>query len=287
MDLKNIFTRALKYPMNSNIYFFLLLVNVIIFLARIPVSEYETQVLLGLQPANPMFYILSLGFATANLIISVFIIGFYLHSSCGHYTKKKYGDLRDSISASKKSFFHLLGSLVLIIALAVMAFFIFGGFSVFLSLPETISILLLITGALASCIIVYLFFLAPTYTVIETKNAASALVSSYQTVKNNKTASLAFLVCALVIAIIINLIGAAPIVTYSLAAGPYAISNLGQEAFILFGLFQLLFTSYATLFLYSSVSNFYSEVRGSVKTKPVPAIKRKAARKAPVRRKKR
>ena len=92
---------------------------------------------------------------------------------------------------------------------------------------------------------------------------------------------------ALIIAIIINLIGAAPIVTYSLAAGPYAIISLSQEALLIFGLFQLLFTTYASLFLYSALSNFYSEVRGSVKTKSVPAIKRKVARNAPERRNKR
>jgi len=288
MDFKNIFGKALKYPRNSNIYFFLLLVNVIVFLARIPVSEYETQVALGLQPANPMFYILSLGFAIANLIISVFIIGFYLHNSHGYYTKKKYGNLADSVSPSKKGFFHLLGSLIIIIALAVMAFFIFGGFSAFIYLPETISILLLITGIIAACIIVYLFFLAPAYATIETKNAASALVSSYHTVKKNKISTLIFLVLAILIAVAINFVGAVPIISYSLIVGPYAISSLGQGPLMLFSFFQLLFTTYATLFLYSSLSNFYSEVRGIKTKEEEKKVVRKAAikRKAPARRKK-
>ena len=190
MDFGKIFSGALKYPRNSNIYFFLLLVNVMVFLARIPVSDYEQQVLLGAQPANPMFYIISMGFAISNLIISVFIIGFYIHNSHAYYTKKKYGELKDSINASKKGFFHILGSIILIMALAIMAFFIFGGFSAFLSLSETLGIVLIIIGAIAAFVIVYLFFLAPAYAAIDNKNAASAIVSSYNTVKKNKIASL-------------------------------------------------------------------------------------------------
>ena len=90
MDFKNIFTRALKYPMNPNVYFFLLLINIIIFLTGIPVSDYETQVLIGAQPATLVFYAVSLAFFVASTIVGIFIFGIYLHSTYEYYTKKKH-----------------------------------------------------------------------------------------------------------------------------------------------------------------------------------------------------
>ena len=281
MDFGNIFKKALKYPMNSNVYFFLLLINLIIFLTGIPVSSYEQQVLLGAQPPTLIFYAVSLAFFIASTIVGIFLLGIYLHNAYEYYAKKKYENLADSVSPSKKGFFHLLAGLVIILALALMAFFIFGGFSVFLTLSDLLTDILVATGVIAAFVIIYFFSLAPDYVIVDKHNAASALMHSYQTVKKNKIGTLVFLVLAVIFAVAINFVGAVPIISYSLVAGRYAISNLGQEVLMLFSLFQLLFTTYATLFLYSSLSNFYSEVRG--KSKEVKKIVRAPKRKAPVR----
>jgi hypothetical protein len=137
---------------------------------------------------------------------------------------------------------------------------------------------LLVTGVIAALVIVYLFFLAPAFVVIGGQNATSAILSSYKSVKKNKAVTLLFAVMSPVIFVIINLIGAAPIFLYSLT-GPFAVASLDQETLLLFGLFQIFLTTYATLFLYSALANFYSELKGRKIEKEKKVVKRRKSHK--------
>lgn len=239
MDFGKIFLRALKYPLNLQVFVLLLVVNVLV--------SYSGFYLTALTNPSNVSSLLALSLSLipvliASVLIIIFLMALYIDNAARYFAGKRTS-LLASMPAAKKKFLRLLGTYVLMMAI----------FIVFLVLSiAVVSPLLVMIGLAALVVAAFFISLAPYIAVLDKFGVFGSIRASIRVVKKNKLNMLVFWIVYLVLSIIIGLLSLPITLGYALSP-----ASVDPATLIL----QSLISTYTALFAYSAFTNFYLGVR--------------------------
>lgn len=254
------FGRALRYPFNSKIFLLIFIVNLA---TALPSWFYITS--LGLESINTVgglmnFFFLMIPIWVVNFLIFVFLIGLYYHNASKFFSRGKHAGLEKSFDRAKERYIPLLGTMVLLMVIFGLGFFIFGGFGIFMASTSMVYVLGVFPGIIAVIVLTFYLFLAPPITVIEKAGPLESLKRSFSLLKKNKLNTFAFFVILAILAYIISLIGMAPMWIYQISTRNMLLTT--STWMLPFIIVQLFFGTYVSLLSYSSQVNYYSLLKG-------------------------
>lgn len=248
MDFGKIFSHALKYPLNVQVFVLMLAVNF--------VFSYSGVYLITLtNPAN-VSSLLTLGMSIipvliVSALITIFLMAMYIDNA-GKYFSGGRKPLLSSLPAAKKKFLRLLGTYVLMIIILGVTFLpalvSVGLASGFIAPP----LLGAAIGLVALFVAAFFISLAPYIAVLDKFGVFGSLKASFHVVKRNKLNMLVFWIVYLVLSVIISLLSLPITLGYALS-----LASVSPTILIL----QSLISTYTALFAYSAFTNFYLSVK--------------------------
>lgn len=281
MDFQKIFGTAFRYPLNMKIFTVFFVFN--LFMTVPPILYAPSSQIQTMQEIVNMFMFL-VPFWIISFFIGSFVAAFFYDSASNYYHKTKYGKFSESLGTAKKRYVPLLGTQILFFLIVAIVFAAFAAGPLMLTLAGFSFGVLLFTGLLlglsAAVVLAFFLFLCPLACVLGGFGPFESLKKSYSLVRVNKAGVLAFGLILFLVVFIIGIAGSIPSSTYTVSGG----ETLSATGFVLI-LFQVLFSSYVGLFVYSASVNLYTslsegaKVMEKARTKPStkkPAEKRKA-----------
>ena len=254
MDFGKIFSRALKYPFNVQVFLVMLVVNL--------VFSYSGLYFIGLTDPVAVSTLLNLGPAIiplviagiiASILVTIFLMGLYVDNASKYFSSGRKS-LLSNLPTAKKKFFRLLGTyilMVMIVIISALPMVALAGIKAFSAgagayMPVSIGAVI----GLAIMLIVLFFVSLATYiAVLDKFGILGSIKVSANVVNKNKLSMFIFWILYLIIATALGLLSVAVLL----------VSVLALDIRIL--ILQSFITTYTTLFAYSAFTNFYLSVK--------------------------
>ena len=253
MDFGKIFSRALKYPFNVQVFLVMLVVNL--------VFSYSGLYFIGLTNPAVVPALLNLGLGIplviagiiASILVTIFLMGLYIDNAAKYFSGGRKS-LAASLATAKKKYLRLLGTYILtvmIVIISALPMVALAGIKAISAgagayIPVSIGAVI----GLAIILIVLFFVSLATYiAVLDKFGILGSIKVSANVVNKNKLNMFIFWILYLIIATALGLLSVAVLLVSALALD---IRSLILQSFI---------TTYTTLFAYSAFTNFYLSVK--------------------------
>lgn len=244
MNFEKIFSRAIKYPLNIQVFSLQFVVSLII--------SYAMFTLLTLLNSSTYAINILLGVVTLAIVATlagIFLMTLYVHNAAEYYSGRRKS-LLASVATAEKKFLKVLGTYLLMviilgassIPLIVVTISIFSGI---------VSLAGIVIGLAILLATAFFIFISPYVAILDKFGVVDSIKNSVRLVRKNKLNMLLFFIVYLGIIILIRL-----------ASLPIALSYAAYQAVDpLTIILQSLISAYTTLFAYSAFTNFYLNVR--------------------------
>lgn len=268
-EFGKIFSRALKYPLRKDVFFLLLMVQLIFGVLIWFISGYfmgdlsslESTAALGRGLTGILY---AAPVVIASWIVTIFLMIAYMDNSMKFY-KGRRDPLMKSFALARQRFIPFIGTIILL-ALIFMGCFGIGMIILlipaFLQAAETlwlaIAVVWILVGSVIGIVIFFMTFLSPVICVIDRKGPIESIKRSWKLIAGNKVNTFIFLVIYMAIFISVFLVASLPETIYIILTGATGNLSLGSLAFLIYRTF---FTVYLMLFAYSSDVNYYLSIK--------------------------
>lgn len=248
MDFGKIFSKAIKYPLNLQVFLLLLVADFIFFYFGFYlitlINPVAVSSLINLGAALVPLVIVGV---IASVIITIFLMALYIDNAAKYFSGKRVS-LSAGVATAKKKFPRLLGTYILMIIILLIAALPMLAFS-FAAAKTMYSILGIFIGLAILSIVSFFVFLAPYIAVLVNAGVFGSIKASIKVVSKHKLNMFIFWTLYLIIGTGLGLL--------SVAVTLGSVTILGPTALIL----QILITTYTNLFAYSAFTNFYLSIK--------------------------
>lgn len=252
MDFEKIFSKAIKYPLNLQVFVLLFAVNVAL--------SYSGFYIAALANPAEITSLMTAGInlmpvAIISILITTFIMGLYIDNAAKYFSDGRKS-LAASLPAAKKRFLRLLGTYLLMTAILLIAsvpLLAVVGFRSFLESSGSVLIGLVGMAIGFAVLFVAVFFvsLAPYIAVLGNAGVFCSIKGSVRAVGKNKRNMFIFWILYAIIAIGIGLLSLPVTLNYVIGSG-------ADHVFVIL---ESLISTYTALFAYSAFAGFWLSVK--------------------------
>ncbi|MBI2076634.1 MAG: hypothetical protein HYT72_05305 [Candidatus Aenigmarchaeota archaeon] len=249
MDFEKIFSKAIKYPLNLQVFVLMFAVNAAL--------SYSGFYIAALTNPSEITSLITVGVnlipvAIISILITTFFMGLYIDNAAKYFSGGRKS-LAASLPAAKKRFLRLLGTYLLVTAILLLAAMpliaVVGLGSAGLSASGNILTVLagMAIGFAVLFVAVFFVSLVPYIAVLGNAGVFGSIKASASVVRRNKLSMFIFWILYAIIAIGIGLLSLPVTFTYV----------IGSSADPIVLILESLISAYTTLFSYSAFANFW------------------------------